>query len=1506
MGVYKTRTSFINKKINETTDSELKKLLSNGFIPDSLQAEYAAYVAETGEDTDIDKISNANYFAINPEKVAGKIVAGSGFLNPTLTKGNINTAVDAINSSLKTTLQPAHNPPQKVAGFTLIDGSQIGAESAKNAKDVKPQKEKPIPAQKMPINTPDLEPTVEIDGNALQLIVSNNLLDDTQKKEKYTVDETIKLYNSGISEAEIKAWVYHKRKYGNPMKGWEAYFIKGTGASENVLLITTQETTVKDNAYRDLRVIPANVSVGIKTKFKNTYGDEKLVICRTEQGELIWINTAHVKEQKGVSGASEQEIDSLVADKALIYDGNDYFPYPVFLFGNIYEKIDSLNENKSAIVKKYGVEVFDAQVAECEKFKPKLKSFRDPVKTNRPHILCLSSFATDAIKFGVKELNEEVNVKIGYTKRNRFVPAEENVSLFEAFELWMDSFVKDTDLRSTTKANIKKYYFAKSIAWPKDFDGKDTLSTAQKDELIGNARIAAEDLFSEFLSSALTFEDSVALDAIWNKKFNAFSNITQFVDKIPVAYDGSALFKNGDLDIKPAQRQGLAYLQLTGSGCLAYDVGFGKTLTGILNLAQLVSQGAVKRPLVVVPKPTYKNWLKELFGYWTDGEKVAFEEFSGAIYHYGVFSGTNAKVNDWYNLSGDHYQALLKKNGGDINKMIPEGTITVVSYKGFEQMGFSRKVSTEMFDSIARVIMQKEATDDPKETAKLYEKITQWLGMGNKNALIDIDVCGFDHLTVDEAHNFKNVFESCGKDPETGRKLFGISAGQSSRAVKMFFISNYIQLKHGKNVVLLTATPFTNSPLEIYSMLSFIGLESLNKYNLFNIKKFFEQFVLQTIEYSIDAKGEIITKPVIKSFMNLKLLQTVLYNHFHYKDDPKEANVIRPCKIDLPNTNVSTYLEMNDWQRRNQMEVKLMAKTVSRENPGAVLKAINMSLDNAFSPHLFNKQEPESAEEFVEQSPKIKYTMECVRSVKDWHTSRNEECSGMILYSNRGKQYFDYIKQYLLTHVGFKSKVLYDEEFLDEVEIISGGGSEAEQDRKELIKDAFNAGVVKIIIGTSTIREGVNLQARGTCLFDLYPEWNPTDILQLKGRIWRQGNKYGYIRFVMPLVINSMDNFINQKLDEKSKRISSIWHSLGDSNVSENTSDLDPSEIKMELVDDANEKFKIKYAAIESDISRESRILEENKKTLSTIENNIISLRDNEETIYGELSQKKKTWQDYLSYLKTISLKSLKGDGMKKTADSIEKAIRNTDELIAEFNKYQANRNEISLAISVVRMLTQRTYDVFTDQSESGRKINDKINDILNWRTFTNGSSWAYSGMVSDYSVLKKAEKSVLSAYKKAWYDDISDIVADIDNKLASLQARSEQISTDEYKNSILAEIEAEMDAKKAIRGDLDTQVSRFSGLNYILSYLSDNTDREGCPIPTEACCSTHGIDVIHQDKTVYHQTDVIPEEEPQIETIENDEISDAIEMLTELLPSLKGKDKKECKEAIEMLSEMI
>src|SRR5438045_2136574 len=40
---------------------------------------------------------------------------------------------------------------------------------------------------------------------------------------KVPFHEIIKQYNKGISEEEIRAWVWYKRKLGVPMNGWDKY-----------------------------------------------------------------------------------------------------------------------------------------------------------------------------------------------------------------------------------------------------------------------------------------------------------------------------------------------------------------------------------------------------------------------------------------------------------------------------------------------------------------------------------------------------------------------------------------------------------------------------------------------------------------------------------------------------------------------------------------------------------------------------------------------------------------------------------------------------------------------------------------------------------------------------------------------------------------------------------------------------------------------------------------------------------------------------------------------------------------------------------------------------------------------------------------------------------------------------------------------------------------------------------------------------------------------------------
>jgi hypothetical protein len=169
-------------------------------------------------------------------------------------------------------------------------------------------------------------------------------------------------------------------------------------------------------------------------------------------------------------------------------------------------------------------------------------------------------------------------------------------------------------------------------------------------------------------------------------------------------------------------------------------------------------------------------------------------------------------------------------------------------------------------------------------------------------------------------------------------------------------------------------------------------------------------------------------------------------------------------------------------------------------------------------------------------------------------------------------------------------KILYDE-----VEIIQGTAeTNKEENRRDRVGDLFNDGKVKVIIGTDTIKEGLNLQVNCATLFILTPTWNSTDIKQIEGRIHRQGNKYGYARAITPLVTRTLDSFIYQKYEEKEGRINDLWGNNELSTTSSLDVQISPSKQKELILDDAVEIAKIRAELIElSEVNEYNKIEDE-------------------------------------------------------------------------------------------------------------------------------------------------------------------------------------------------------------------------------------------------------------------------------------------------------------------------
>jgi len=236
---------------------------------------------------------------------------------------------------------------------------------------------------------------------------------------------------------------------------------------------------------------------------------------------------------------------------------------------------------------------------------------------------------------------------------------------------------------------------------------------------------------------------------------------------------------------------------------------------------------------------------------------------------------------------------------------------------------------------------------------------------------------------------------------------------------------------------------------------------------------------------------------------------------------------------------------------------------------------------------------------FVESSAKLRYTVECIRTVKEWHEERNEAVSGQIIYSNKGVKYFPLIREYLIKVIGFKPHevgIIVSESrmksmgFVDKSTVQNRFLGRRFNPKTEEYVNIPHSERCKVLIGSSTIREGINLQYYSTVLYNLDLPWNPTDVNQLEGRLWRQGNIHRNVRIVNPLMEDSMDIFMFQKLDEKTQRINALWNFDGHTQTLD-TRDFDPKDLKYILIKDP-------YRIAEIDAREKSSTLQDEMSVL--------------------------------------------------------------------------------------------------------------------------------------------------------------------------------------------------------------------------------------------------------------------------------------------------------------------
>jgi SNF2 family DNA or RNA helicase len=241
------------------------------------------------------------------------------------------------------------------------------------------------------------------------------------------------------------------------------------------------------------------------------------------------------------------------------------------------------------------------------------------------------------------------------------------------------------------------------------------------------------------------------------------------------------------------------------SGVLGFDVGLGKTLTSLATVQYTQAIGVKKKTVFVVPNSTLTNWKKEAGKAYLDTSDCLFV---------GIVQGKNGKDKvDNAQVKAD--LGVIRENRHskifmtlEAFKLIPLREETLDAYVQY---------LTENDDAY---LLAEE--DESKKRANIAadSKAAKAKTLGEKSgALPYFEDMGIDSLVLDEAHNYKN--SKMTSSEFKGAKYLA-DPSKSQRGMDMQAKAWYVRGLTPRNdgVLSLTATPVTNSPLEVYSMLT--------------------------------------------------------------------------------------------------------------------------------------------------------------------------------------------------------------------------------------------------------------------------------------------------------------------------------------------------------------------------------------------------------------------------------------------------------------------------------------------------------------------------------------------------------------------------------------------------------------------------------------------------------------------------------------------------------------
>ena len=685
---------------------------------------------------------------------------------------------------------------------------------------------------------------------------------------------------------------------------------------------------------------------------------------------------------------------------------------------------------------------------------------------------------------------------------------------------------------------LDKILNSKQIRVTQTIDKQTILLPTETQEAVDMAKtIKAE--FESFIYSHPQI-DKIA--RLYNEKHNAI---------VPRRYNGSHLELIGkvpDEVIKLRTHQMNAVWRGVTTNAVLYDhsVGSGKTFSGIARAMERKRLGLSKKPVLVVPNHMVGQFAQDIYRLYPSANILA--------------AGTK-----------DFAKAKRKRLFGQI--ATGNYDIIVLPHSSFEFIKLSKDRQKAMLeqerDKLIEAIRASKAEQGKRESVKQLEqakknletKLAKLAQTRRHDDEFSFEQMGIDDITVDEAHEFKNLFFNTKMQ---GVKGLGSPAG-SNKAMDLWLKTQYLH-QSGGSVAFMTGTPISNSAAEMHAMMRYLMPDTLAEMGLDNFDAWANTYAENVAKFEATESGQLkLATRFAREWQNMGSLMSLWQSVTDSvtNDDIKATYKTETGKeFPLPQVDGDTRKSVVVKPTAQQEQIlqmilagfaKIEEGVLGKEEAATLrLQLMDLAAKNSLDPRTINPS--------LDVGGKLGAVVDNVfAAYQKWHDDKGTQIIFLDRSTPKGKGDDKKIAEYEALLVRRENAIAsendeellkvndlldkYDENEMAELMAAKNGGfsaydeikkgliakgipadeiafiQEAEtDDEKTALFDKINAGRVRVIIGSSQrMGAGTNIQKRLVALHHVDAPWKPSDIEQREGRIIRQGNelyaKYGHDSF---------------------------------------------------------------------------------------------------------------------------------------------------------------------------------------------------------------------------------------------------------------------------------------------------------------------------------------------------------------------------------------------------------